>query len=197
MEYIEDVTDEQRHPTAGRRGRHKSPAVVPDMHGLTIPTLPDHLRIEADGPSCSDDEKGAKRLRSTSTAPRSVRGTAPDEYDRVMGVTSVGSRETSPTSVGSRETVRFEEESDPKTGENVEGVAHNLVDLDETQEDEDLLSDANLGAGETLRGLGSASLVECLGWMGAQPNTTASATCHPLGKVNTILCLLTPTCHKL
>ena len=60
----------------------------------SIYILWDHLRTDADGPSCSDDEKRAKRLRSTSTTPRSVRGTDPDDYDRAMGVTSVGSRET-------------------------------------------------------------------------------------------------------
>ena len=47
--------------------------------------------------------------------------------------------------MGSRETVRFGEENDSETGENVEGVAHNSVDLDETQGDEDLLNDANPG----------------------------------------------------
>ena len=95
------MTDEQTRPIAGRRRRHKSPAVAPDMHDLTLPSLPDHLRADADGPSCSDEEKGAKRLRFTSTTPRSVRGTDPDEYDRVMGVTSVGFRGT----------VRFGEEN--------------------------------------------------------------------------------------
>ena len=62
MWFVKDVTDEQYLPTARR--------------------LPDHLRDDADGPSRSDEEKGAKRLRSTSTTPRSVRGTDPDEYDR-------------------------------------------------------------------------------------------------------------------
>ena len=86
---LETSLNEQYHPTAGRRRRHKSPAAVPDMHDLHLPSLPDHLRTDADGPSY--DEKGAKRLRSTSTTPRSVRGTDPVDYDRAMGVTSVGS----------------------------------------------------------------------------------------------------------
>ena len=90
----EDMTDEIHHPTAGRRRRHKNPAAVPVMHDLTLPSLPDHLRTDEDGPSCNDDEKGAKRLRSTSTTPRSVRGTDPGDYDRAMGVTSVGCQET-------------------------------------------------------------------------------------------------------
>ena len=165
-----DMTDEIHHPTAGRRRRHKSPAAVPVMHDLHLPSLPDHLRTDADGPSCSDDEKGAKRLRSTSTTPRSVRGTDPDDYDRAMGVTSVGSRET----------MRFGEENDLETEENLDGVAHNSIDLDETQGDE-LQNDVNPGVDETLRGYGNASLIECLGGMGAQPNTTAPATCQSEG----------------
>ena len=60
----------------------------------------------------------------------------------------------------------------------MEGVADNSVDLDEAQGDEDLLNNANPAAGEILRGFGAASLLECLGRMGARPNTTASATCH-------------------
>ena len=59
-----------------------------------------------------------ERLRSTSTTPRSVRGADPDDYDRAMGVTSVGSRET----------VRFGEENDPE----LEKIAHDSIDLDET-----------------------------------------------------------------
>ena len=94
---------------------------MPEMHDVQLPSLPEHLRTDADGPSCSDEEK-TKRLRSTSTTPRSIRGTDRDDYDRVMGVTSVGSRET----------VRFGEGNDPEAEENLDGVAHNSVDLDET-----------------------------------------------------------------
>ena len=35
----------------------------------------------------------AKRMRSASTTPRSIRGTDPDDYDQVMGVSSVGPQE--------------------------------------------------------------------------------------------------------
>ena len=79
-------------------------------------------------------------MRSTSTTPRSVRGTEPDDYDQAMGVPSVGSRET----------VRFGEENDPEIDENLDGVAHNSMDLDETQGD-DQYDDASSGADETLR----------------------------------------------
>ena len=84
------MSDMRYHPTAGRRRRHKSPAVEPHRP----PSLPGHLRDDEDGPSCSEVAKEAKRLRSASTTPRSFRGTDPDDYDQVMGVTSVGRRET-------------------------------------------------------------------------------------------------------
>ena len=81
------------------------------------------------GPSCSEDEKKkTERMRSASTTPRSVRGTHPDEYDRIVGVTSVGSHET----------VRFGEENVSGLESNQERVAQNSVDLDEAQEVENL-----------------------------------------------------------
>ena len=70
--------------------------------------------------------------------------------------------------------------SDPELEENLEGVAHDSIDLDETQGD-DQYDDANSGADETLSGYGSATLLECLGRLGAQPNTTTPATCHSEG----------------
>ena len=52
--------------------------------------FPEYLRgDDGDGPSGSEEEKDAKRMRSTSTTPRSGRGTDPDEYDRIMGISSV------------------------------------------------------------------------------------------------------------
>ena len=79
------------------------------------------------------------------------------------------------TSVGPRETVRFGEENDPEE-EDMDGVAHNSKNLDETQKDDDPQDNSNPGADETLRGYGRASLAECLERMGAQPNTTTPAT---------------------
>ena len=57
------------------------------MERLRPPILPEHLKgDDKDGPSGSEEEKDAKRLRSTSTTPRSGRGADPDEYDRAMGI---------------------------------------------------------------------------------------------------------------
>ena len=89
------------------------------------PSLPDHLRDDEDGPSCSDEEKEAKRMRSASTTPRSFRGTAPDDYDRVMGVTSVGPQET----------VGLGEESVSDLEVDQDGVANNSDNLTETRDE--------------------------------------------------------------
>ena len=96
------------------------------MHDLPLPNLLDHMGAE-DGPSCSEEEKDAKPQRSASTTPRSTMGTHPNDYDRVMGVTSVGSQES----------VRFGEENDPETEDVVDRAAHSSVDLDDTPDEEE------------------------------------------------------------
>ena len=106
-------------------------------------------------------------MRSASTTPRSVRGTDPDERDRAMGVTSAGSRET----------VRFGEENASGLEVDRDGVANNSADLEEAQEEVNLCHENDSGAGGSSRGIGSASLVECLDMTGAQLNTTNPATC--------------------
>ena len=87
----ESMTDQQNHPTAGRRRRHKSPAVTSHMHDLPLPSKHDYIGADSDGPSCSEEEKNTKRMRSAPTTPRSERGTHPNDYDQVTGVTSAGS----------------------------------------------------------------------------------------------------------
>ena len=93
--------------------------VLLDIQHLTLvhhPCLTISELTQTAGPSCSDDEKETKRMRSASTTLRSLRGTDPDEYHRIMGFTSVGSRET----------VRFGEES-------VSGLESNQRELRATQ----------------------------------------------------------------
>ena len=117
-----------------------------------VPSMRDYVGANSDGPSCSEEDKETKRMRSASTTPRS-------ERDQVMGVTSVASRDS----------VRFGEGNDPETED-----VPNEGDLDETP-DNDMYHDADPGAGEIQGGNGSATLLECLGRLGAQ---TTSATCH-------------------
>ena len=77
-----EMSDRSDHPTAGRKRK------TPPVHHLNLPALPDQLREDDDGPTCSDEEKEAKRLRSASTTPRSFTGADPDDNDRVVGVSS-------------------------------------------------------------------------------------------------------------
>ena len=155
------MTEQSNHPTSGRRRRHKSPAAVPPMHDLPLPILLDHMGAE-DGPSCSEEEKDAKRQRSASTTPRSTMGTLPYEYDKVMGVASVGSQES----------VRFGEENDPETEDVQDTAAHSPEDLDQTHEEKThMMMQTLVYIGEFHGGFGSASLRECLGRV-AQSSTT-------------------------
>ena len=72
------------HPTPGRRRKMKGPASQP-----ALPDLPPPLEdASSDG---FEDEKDAKRPRSTSTTPRSGKGLEPYEHNLLMGVPSVGS----------------------------------------------------------------------------------------------------------
>ena len=109
------------HPTAGRRRRHKSPAVG----SLAPSSLPDHLRDDEDGPTRSDEEKGAKRMRSASTTPRSLRGTDPDD--------TTGLREL-PQWVPKKR-LGFGEGSVTEFEVDQRGVANNSDNLDEARDE--------------------------------------------------------------
>ena len=80
------------HPTSGRRRRYKGPPVLHDTSALPVPRLADHIDTE-NGPSEEEGEKEAKRQRSEPTTPISTSSRLPYEYDEVMGITQVSSRE--------------------------------------------------------------------------------------------------------
>ena len=162
-----DMTGQSDHLTSGRRRKHKSPASIPPVHDLPLPRQLNHMGAE-DGPSCSEEEKDAKRQRPASTTPRSTMGTLPYEYDGVMGVASMGSHES----------VRFGEENDPEIEDVQDTVAHNREELNQTHEERNRQHDETPGVGG-FHGdfFGSASLKKCLDGV-AQSTTTPSATCH-------------------
>ena len=82
----------ENHPTAGRRRRHKSPASVHSSSALPVPRLADHLETEV-VPSDEEGEKEAKRQKSEPTTPISTCSRHPHEYDEVMGITRLDSRD--------------------------------------------------------------------------------------------------------
>ena len=98
------MTDQNTgHPTLGRRGRHKSPSSVQSAPLLPVPRLADYLNTDV-GPSDEEGGKEAKRQKSEPTTPISTSSRPPNEYDEVMGITQVDSREAA----------RFEEGIEPE-----------------------------------------------------------------------------------
>ena len=73
------------HPTAERE-ETATRAAEEAADRLEPLVLPEYLRGD-DGPS-GDEETDAMRPRSTSTTPKSARNMDPDEYDRLVGVSS-------------------------------------------------------------------------------------------------------------
>ena len=136
------MSDLREHPTAGRRRRRKSPASGYMISNLALPTLPDHLRADEDCRTGSDEAKRAKRMRSASTTPRSVRGADPDDYDRVMGVTSVGFLETA----------MFGEGNAPGIAVDQDGVANNSKNVSEYREESNTCHESDSGAGRASMG---------------------------------------------
>ena len=104
--------------------------------------------------------------------PRSTQGTFPYEYDRVMGVATVGSHESE----------RFGEGNDLEAEDTPDRVAHNRKEMNQTHEREVDQSDVTPGVGEFHGGFGSASLRECVN-LATQTINIPSAPCHSEGSV--------------
>ena len=69
-----------RHPTGGRRRKVKG-----QRPSRAASTARSSMPAEGDSSDELEDEKEAKRPRSTSTTPRSGKGLEPYEYDKLMG----------------------------------------------------------------------------------------------------------------
>ena len=76
------------HPTAGRRRRDKGPPSIP-----ALPRLERASDTDCEHSDDSAGEKEAKRQRSEPTTPVSTSDRLPYEYDALMGITKVGTRE--------------------------------------------------------------------------------------------------------
>ena len=141
---------ENPHPTAGRRRRDKGPP-------STVPMAPEALpRLDTES-ACSDDsagEKEAKRQRSEPTTPVSTSSRLPYEYDALMGITRVGTKEAEgfDEELGTPEYHDASEEPTKREG------------TDELQPE--LRSTGFQG------GYGSSSLKECIELVNAKPRNT-------------------------
>ena len=81
------------HPTAGRRRRDKGPpSTIPSAPGA-LPRLERVNDTESERSDDSAGEKEAKRQRSEPTTPVSTSSRLPYEYDALMGITRVGTKE--------------------------------------------------------------------------------------------------------
>ena len=141
------------HPTAGRRRRDKGPPSVP-----TLPRLERVSDTEGEHSDDSAGEKEAKRQRSEPTTPVSTSGRLPYDYDAVMGITKVGTKEAE----------GFDEDLD--TAE-----YHDAAE-EPTRKDE---SDNNVESqrlSDFQGGYGSSSLKECIELL----NTTSRIAPAPL-----------------
>ena len=147
------------HPTAGRRRRHKSPPVLHAQLAIPVPRLEDQIDTE-NGPSDEDGEKDAKRQRSEPTTLIPTSSRLPYEYDRIMGITQVGSGEAE----------GFEEGNDL--------VYHDAAEGPNVLESEENSRDAGLSHG----GCGSSSLRECIELLNSMTHKSP-ATCHSGPKV--------------
>ena len=130
---------------------------------LDLLTLPDHLRGDDNGPTCSDEEKEAKRMRSASiSTPGSLRGSDPNDNHWIMGVSSVGPHKTA----------RSGEGNTTDADENQEGIADNSGDIEEIRGGVSInattqpSSGNDSGAGRDSWGYGRATLLECLNRFG-------------------------------
>ena len=160
------------HPTAKRRKKYRNPATRTTAKAadrLKPSVLPEYLRgDDGDQPDGSEEDNDAKRLRSTSTTPRSARGMDLDEYDRVMGISSAQPPERD----------RFGDGSVTHTEKIEQGVAN-----DSTASTPIVSGLGNCPAGLDSRGYGSASLTECLDRLSRVPNLAAPAACASEGAV--------------
>ena len=138
------------HPTDGRRRREKGPP-----SGLALPRLERVSDTERGHSEDSAGEKEAKRQRSNSGTPVSTPRRMPYEYDAVMGITRVRTREAE----------GFEEELD-------NSEYHDANDTtEETTRKEEIETDTLEHKSTVFQGgYGSSSLKECIDLLNATTN---------------------------
>ena len=83
------MAEEDSHPTSGRRRRVKGPPSTQ----LSLPRLEHASDTECEHSDDFAGEKEAKRQRSEPTTPASTSSRLPYEYDALMGITRVGTKE--------------------------------------------------------------------------------------------------------
>ena len=130
------------HPTDGRRRREKGPP-----SRLALPRLERVSDTERGHSEDSAGEKEAKRQRSNPGTPVSTPRRMPYDYDAVMGITRVGTREAE----------GFDEDLDSTEYHNANDTTEETTRKEETEADTSVQKST-----EFQGGYGSSSLKECI-----------------------------------
>ena len=138
------------HPTAGRRRRDKGPPSMVPLAPGALPRLERVNDTESERSDGTTGEKDAKRQRSEPTTPVSTSSRMPYEYDALMGITRVGTKEAE----------WFEEDLDTPEYHDATEEPVKREETDDTQPE--LRSTGFQG------GYGSSSLKECIDLLNAK-----------------------------
>ena len=144
------------HPTDGRRRREKGPP-----SRLALPRLERVSDTERGHSEDSAGEKEAKRQRSNPETPVSTPRRMPYDYDAVMGITRVGTREAE----------GFDEDLDSTEYHDVNDTTEETTRKEETEADTSVQKSMGFQGG-----YGSSSLKECIELL----NTTTRIAPAPL-----------------
>ena len=149
------------HPTAGRRHRQKGP---PAAVQAPLPRLELASDTENEHYDDSAGEKEAERQRSEPTTPVSTSNRQPYEYDALLGITRVGTKEAE----------RFEEDLD--------STEHHDATEEPTRKEET----DELRPGDIQGGFGSSSLKECVELLDATVRNSTAPLDSEVGRKTTV-----------
>ena len=144
------------HPTDGRRRKEKGPP-----SNLALPRLERVSDTECEHSEDSAGEKEAKRQRSNPGTPVSTPRLMPYDYDAMMGITRVGTREAE----------GFDEDLDSTEYHDANDNTEEPIRKEETEADSQVQTSTGFQGG-----YGSSSLKECIELL----NTTSRVTPAPL-----------------
>ena len=132
------------HPTAGRRRREKGPPSTSSTAQIPLPRLERASDTASEHSEDSAGEKEAKRQRSEPTTPVSTSSRHPYDYDALMGITRVGTKEAEGFEEDLDSTEYHDATEEPVKREEIDG------------------SQLTLRSAGFPGGIGSSSLKECI-----------------------------------
>ena len=153
------------HPTAGRRRREKGPP-----SGLALPRLERVSDTESEHSDDSAGEKEAKRQRSEPTTPVSTSSRLPYEYDALMGITKVGTKEAE----------GFDEDLDSTEYHDANDATEETTRKEETESHISQQRSTGFQGG-----YGSSSLKECIELLSATTRSTPAPLDSGVGQKST------------